>query len=171
MLIAASSEALGCERDAPTAMLPGFTEKQADERARQLWSDWAAISHYRQTVIFSEEASRVYLARVTKVERDDGALLRTDTTVEPLRGIKGTLPTTLQTLTGFIPDSCGGANGDGDGVYSRTGDLIIVFEGVAKQRNRPNGITSVKVTDLRNVDLLDEVQSWLNTVPGYKPYD
>jgi len=135
-----------------------------------MWSDWRTIGHYERTAKLVEEASRTHLARVTKVERD-GDNFRTRTTIQPLRAIKGEMPTGSQVLVGFLQDSCGGANGDGDGVYTKEADLIIVFEGVSKRANRPNGIDSVRVVEVRNVDLLDEVQAWLNAMPGYKPYD
>ena len=157
--------------DSPTARLPGYTDKQAEERALKLWSDWDVIRHYNRTENLLKEAGKIYLARVTKTKRDDDMLMRTETVIEPLRGIKGKMPSGPQTLVGFIPSSCGAANGDGDGVYTKEGELIVVFEGVSKQRQRPNGIDSVRIMDVRNIELLDEVQTWLNALPGYKPYD
>jgi hypothetical protein len=118
-----------------------------------------------------KEASNIYLARVTTTKREDGMLMRTETVVEPLRGLKGKMPGRPQMLVGFIPSSCGRANGDGDGVYTKEGELIVVFEGVSKHQQRPRGIDSVRVIDVRNFELVDAVQAWLNTIPGYKPYD
>ncbi len=135
-----------------------------------MWSDWNVISHYERTKALIAEAPRIYIARVTKVEKDDDRF-RTRTTIQPLRSIKGSMSTAAQVLVGFLPSSCGNANGDGDGVYSKAGELIIVFEGVSKRQDRPNGIDSVRVVDVRNIELLDPVQDWLNTLPGYKPWD
>jgi len=169
-LLACSSSSLACSLDSPTARLPGFSDKQAEERAHKLWSDWKVIGHYQRTKALIEEAPTIYLARVTKIDKASEKF-RSLATIEPLQAIKGELPSEGKVLEGFLPDSCDGANGDGDGVYTRAGELIIVFEGVSRRQNRPNGIDSVLVTETRNLKLLDAVQAWLSTLPGYQPYD
>jgi len=171
-LLTAASPAFGCEKDSPTARLPGYSDQQAEDRAYKLWSDWDVIWHYNRTKALIDEASAIYLARVSRVESvKDGILDRFTTTVEPLSAIKGVKPVESQTLQGTTPSSCDAANGDGDGVYTGKEDLIIVFEGVAKRDDRPRGIDSVRVSETRNIELLDQVQAWLNSQPGYRPWD
>jgi len=169
-LLIVPGTAIACERDSPTARLPGYSDEKAEERSNKLWSDWDVIGHYQRTRELMGEASAYYLGRVIKTE-SEASRARSVAFVEPLRALKGKMPVGTQTLEGFMPDSCGGPNGDGFGAYAVKEDLIIVFLGVSKLPNRPNGIGSVKVEDVRNLDLLDGVQTWLDSQPGYERWD
>ena len=170
LLLTSGMPALACELDAPTARLPGYSDDKAEERAQKLWSDWEIIYHHQRTEELMAEAPNYYLARVIAVEKSaDGFTHRVK--IEPLRALKGELPHGVQSLIGYLPSSCGQANGDGDAAYAQVSDLVIIFVNVAKRPTRPNGIDSLKVEDVRNIELLDQVQAWLTAQPGYVPYD
>lgn len=160
---------IACSKDAPTARLPGYNDDQMWERAYAMWKDWDTISDYNRAKSLRDEATSIYLAQVKASERNSEKFTTT-AVIEPLAPIKGDLPKTPVTLVGYIPDSCGGANGDGDGAYSKAGEWIVVYTGVAKRPDRPNGIDSLVYADLRDIDILDAVDAWLSTKPDYKPF-
>ena len=159
-----------CEKDAPTARLPGFRDDQMWERAYAMWKDWDTISDYNRAKALHQEASSIYLAQIQSSESIPGKYT-TRSVIVPLAAVKGELPKKSVTLVGYMRDSCDGANGDGDGAYAKRGEWIVVYSGVAKRPDRPNGIDSLIYKDIRDIEILDAVEGWLKTKSNYKPFD
>ena len=128
------------------------------------------MSYVRQhelTEALVAEAPIIYLARVAEAQKDAN-YFNYAATVQPLKAIKGRLPG-VRTLRATAPTSCGISNGDGDGSYASVGELVVVFEGVRKKKDRPRGIDSVRMIEVRSGSLLDPVEEWLGKQPDALP--
>lgn len=168
--VLSATPAFACSKDAPTARLPGFTDDQMWKRAYAMWKDWDTISDYNRAKALHQEASTVYLAQIQS-SADIPGQYTTRSLIVPLAAVKGELPKKPVSLVGYMRDSCDGANGDGDGAYASRGEWIVVYSGVSKRANRPNGIDSLIYKDIRDIEVLDAVEAWLKTKSNYKPFD
>jgi hypothetical protein len=159
-----SQPALGCEYDPFLFQLPGETDQVAQARSERIAADASVLRHFDREKYDFEHAASIFLARVTaKAPARDaaGKLELPSTTVRPLTALKGSLPTSVMTLT---DDATGGGMctdfGDGHGAWSKVSDLVVVFAGLPKTRDRPRGVDSFDVSDIRTVELLDKLRAF-----------
>jgi hypothetical protein len=157
------SSAMACEIDTPTSWLPGYSQEQVDERQREILRAMSYVRQHERTEALVAKAPIIYLARVVQAQHDDNYFSYV-AKVEPLKAIKGKLPG-VRTLQGTAPSSCGIPYGDGDGTYASVGELVVVFEGVRRSKDRPRGIDSVRMIEVRSGSLLDPVEEWLGKQP------
>ena len=148
-LLTVPTSAVACERDPISFRLPGETEAQAFERANRIDADrWVAGLYNREATDFAN-ATHVYLARVISKTRSPRS-----TVVTPLEALKGERKNGTQTL---IDDGGPGLcddRGDGFGAQADTDALVVVFEGLPTSPERPRGVDSLRVNDIRTPPLL-----------------
>ena len=143
--------------------LPGETVEQVKARSKQIRADHSVVRHYYREKYAFENASAIYLARVmSKVDWNYKTTPWTlpATTVQPIAKFKGDLPARNQTLTDEAQSGTCTDYGDGHGAWAKVGDLVVVFIGLPKSQERPNGIDSFRPTDIRIVELLDALRDF-----------
>lgn len=161
----AAVPSMACEIDTPTDWLPGFTEKEAEDRSYEVLQAGSHVREYLRIESNLKKASVVYLARVVKSDRQKSQIVyRTE--VQPLKAFKGKLPAP-KALIADSPSSCGFANGDGSIQFAHEGELVVVFEGLQKRKDQPRGIDSIRMIEVTYGSLLDPIQEWLQSQPGY----
>jgi hypothetical protein len=143
--------------------LPGETVEQVKARSKQIRTDHSVVRHYYREKYAFEKASAIYLGRVvSRVDWDYKVTPWTlpSTTVQPIAKFKGALPPTDQRLIDEAQSGTCTDYGDGHGAWAKVGELIVVFVGLPKSRERPNGIDSFRPTDIRTVELLDALRDF-----------
>jgi hypothetical protein len=143
-----------CQYDPFLFQLRGETEDQARARSAEIFADFRVKERLDREQHDFHSAERIYLALVVPNRLADTAGFPS-TRVRPLSSFKGALPTEElnlvdQTLAGICTDM-----GDGLGVKSAAGNLVVVFEGMPKTAYRPRGVDSFQVSSIRTVALLD----------------
>ena len=157
------SELPACSLDPFLFQLPGETVEQVKARSKQIWADFSVIHHYQREKYAFENARAIYLGRIiSKLEWNYKTKPWTlpSTTVQPVAKLKGNLPSGKQVLTDEAQTGACTDYGDGHGAWGKVGDLVIVFVGLPKSRERPNGIDSFKPSDIRTVELLDALRDF-----------
>ncbi|HUE79507.1 MAG TPA: hypothetical protein VMN38_07740 [Sphingomicrobium sp.] len=156
-----SSPANGCEYTDRLFQLPEETEAEARTRSEAIFREGFVIRHWARESFDIKNASTVYIGRVVANDRGQGTGSRPSSTVEPIEAIVGSLPSGRRKLAEALGHSCsnyGDGYGDGEGSAAKVGSLVVVFEGLPKSQERPNGIDSLRATSIRNDDLLERLQ-------------
>lgn len=152
------SSAVACEIEPWLFQLPGETEDDTRGRSDQIMRDGSAVRHFLREDFDLKNAQVIYIARVISNNRGQGSGAKPTSIIEPIETISGKLPTTRRTLTEVEERGCsnwGDGDGDGQGTGVPAGELVIVFEGLPKSKERPNGIDSLRATSVRHVQLLE----------------
>ena len=121
---------------------------------------------YLRVEAHMKNAPVVYLARVLQSEDFQRNKFVYHASIQPLKALKGAMPDKRQ-LISANQSSCGWADGDGDATFAKPGELVVIFEGLPKRKERPRGVDSVRMIEVTYGSLLDPVQEWLATQPGY----
>lgn len=159
----AASPVLACETEPDLVRLPGETADAFEARLEKTHADQWVIRRYLRESKARENASTIYVARVVASNRGKAtpnkapALPRV--TVQPLHSIRGSLPPVRKTLAHTNWASCGNY-GDGDAAWASVGEIVLVFEGLPRSEQRPNGIDSLLASDLRTFELLDPLYQY-----------
>jgi len=155
--------AIACEYVTWPFQLPGETEKDARERSEQILSDQLTNTHFRREEFDLKNAKTIYIARVVSNNREQDVRIRPAAMIEAVEAIKGKLPTGTRSLAETEQHSCsnwGDGHGDGEGTAAPVGSLIIVFEGLPKSQDKPNGVDSLRATSIRSGALLDRLSKY-----------
>lgn len=149
---------LACETDPFLFQLEGESKEDAKARSEAVGASFNIVGHYNRETYAFEKAERIYLAKIVsrldgKVTEDKWTLPSTE--VEPLKALKGGLPTKRIRLEGEGAGGMCSDVGDGTGAFASTGSLVVVFEGVPKSEYRPRGIDSFTTAEIRTIPLLD----------------
>jgi hypothetical protein len=161
-----TSPSMACEIDTPSDWLPGFTKEQQEDRSAKILNARSDILMYIRIEAHMKDAPVVYLARVLQSEDFQMNKFLYHASIKPLKALKGEMPKKRQ-LTSANQNSCGWADGDGDATFARPGELVVIFEGLPIRKERPRGVDSVRLIEVTYGSLLDPIQEWLATQPGY----
>jgi len=162
-LLTCGSASLACTLDPFLFQLPGESVDQVKARSGQIRADFTVIKHWEREKFAFERASSIYLGRVkSKVHWNYSTKPWTlpSTTVQPIAKFKGMLPSADQVLTDEAQSGTCTDYGDGHGAWGKIGDLVVVFFGLPKTRERPNGIDSFESKEIRTVELLDALRDF-----------
>ncbi len=143
--------------------LPGETEQGARERSAQILSDQRTNARIAREDFDLKNSLTIYIARVLSNNRAQGIRIRPKSIVEPVEAISGRLPSIARTLIEVESNSCsnwGDGYGDGEGTAASVGSLVVIFEGLPKSANRPNGIDSLRATSVRRAELLERLSKY-----------
>ncbi|GAA4028863.1 hypothetical protein GCM10022281_04940 [Sphingomonas rosea] len=154
------ANAMACEYDPFLFRLPGETVADAEQRSEAIMSEDKIVRRYNREAAAFDNASKVYLGRVTSVGpggQERWGLSDQFVTIRLVASLKGEAPK-QQRLAGEKAGSLCKDRGDGLGAFSKVGDLIVVFEGLARSDERPRGIDSIPAKLIRTVPLLDELR-------------
>lgn len=157
-----TAPAQACELDPFLFQLPGETEAEAQERSDKILADHAVTRQYNRERDAFEKATLIYLARVasrTSGHFDPGQD-GPSTRVHPLKSLKGSLPSNDRTLIYEVQPGACTDFGDGQGTISPVGTLVVVFEGLPKNRERPRGVDSFRAASIRTIPLLDLLRGY-----------
>ena len=165
LILAAATPAFACEVDSGAARLPGESLEEFEQRDELTLRDRFIVRHHLREKHAFENARSVYIAEV--VSRRETPLGSTgirfpSVTVKPVSSIKGSLPNDLRTLTDQTTGGECTDIGDGKAAYGKVGSLVLVFEGLPRSAERPNGIDSLRATDVRTFELLQALASFVN---------
>ena len=69
------------------------------------------------------------------------------------------MPATARTLTDVAYNSCG-SWGAGDATKGQTGDWVIIFEGLRRTKQNPDGVQSILARDAVVIDLINAVEKF-----------
>lgn len=162
-LAAHPSGLIACSLDPFLFQLPGESVDQVKARSKQIRADFTIIKHYEREKHAFERANVIFLGRViSKVDWNYKTKPWTlpSTTVKPVAKFKGELPSTNRMLTDEAQSGACTDYGDGHGAWSKVGDLVVVFMGLEKTRERPNGIDSFEPSEIRTIQLLDALRDF-----------
>ena len=156
---------VACETEPDFFILPGETKKQAEDRTEKTHSDQWVIRWYHEENYVTAKAPVIYIGKIVSVvapKFTGSEITWPSARVQPLKAIKGSLPSSARTLTSKETGGSCGFIGDGDGAWGPVGKLIFVFEGLPKSEHHPNGIQSFNVSAARTFELLDPLAAFLD---------
>ena len=157
-----ATPALACERDSGAVQLPGESKENFEYRMGDILSATSAYYTVSRQTDALENASLAYIAVVKSSKRaSESASGMYETVVEPRKALKGRLPTKERLLKNPNTGGLCFDAGDGSGANGRPGDIVMVFEGLSKKDDRPNGIDSFLAVELRTIELLDALAAYL----------
>lgn len=154
----ASTSALACEIEPWLFQLPGESEQDTRDRSDSILRDQRAVRQFAREDFNLKNAQAIYIARVLANNRGQGSSARPASTIEPISAVSGKLPTGPRTLRETKEQACsswGDGFGDGEGTGAPVGTLVVVFEGLPKSEERPNGVDSLRATSVRHRELLE----------------
>lgn len=154
----AARPASACEYVTWPFQLPGETEQEARKRSAQILSDQLVKAHFQREDFDLNNAQTIYIARVLSTNRGQAARAQPKSIVVPVEAITGKAPASARTLVETKERGCsnwGDGIGDGEGTGAPVGTFVIVFEGLPKTEERPNGTDSLRATSVRRKELLE----------------
>ena len=162
---------IACERDSGAVPLPGESKEEFERRDYEVLSEQSAVyAMVRERAAF-KESSVAYIAVVkssmNSLNSPSGIY---EAMVEPKKALKGRLPHGDRKLANPNTGGLCFDAGDGSGANGRPGEIVVVFEGLSKTRDRLNGIDSLRAKEIRSSDLLDALAAYLgHEVSPWKP--
>ena len=150
----ASTSALACETDTGAVQLPGESRDAFENRDYEVRRDQSAADQADSERIAFAVAKVAYFA-IVESNIDPIVSQTNKVVIIPKKAIKGLLPNAARTL---LNPNLGGmchTAGDGAGATARTGEIVLVFEGLTKSEIRPNGIESFRAMEIRTSALLE----------------
>ena len=163
LAICSSGSAVACEFEPWLFQLPGETEQATRDRSDQIMRDGGAVRHFAREEFDLKNAKTIYVARVIASSRGQGIDAQPMSTIEVVDVISGKPTSTRRTLVETRERGCsnwGDGDGDGQGVGAPVGELVIVFEGLPRSTELPNGTDSVRATSVRHVELLERLSKY-----------